>query len=115
MLTPTGTETPLTESLVSDIKQLKDKWSAEGKRVILLARKAVDGAGRPKTGADCEDYIMHELGSGLTLVGLLAILDPPRPEIPGVVTTLRRAGIRVFMVRLPHFALPQRTNPALRY
>lgn len=36
--------------------------------------------------------------TGLTLVGLVAIVDPPRPEIPDVVSTLRGAGIRIFMV-----------------
>lgn len=36
--------------------------------------------------------------SGLTLVGLVAIADPPRPEIPEVVRTLRGAGVRIFMV-----------------
>lgn len=36
--------------------------------------------------------------SGLTLVGLVAIADPPRPEIPDVVHTLRGAGVRIFMV-----------------
>lgn len=36
--------------------------------------------------------------SGLTLVGLVAIVDPPRPEIPQVIRTLRGAGVRIFMV-----------------
>lgn len=36
--------------------------------------------------------------SGLTFVGLVAIQDPPRPEIPDVIQTLRGAGIRIFMV-----------------
>ncbi len=43
--------------------------------------------------------MVQQAKSGLTLVGLVAIVDPPRPEIPGVIRTLRGAGIRIFMVR----------------
>lgn len=41
---------------------------------------------------------MRHAKSGLTLVGLVAIVDPPRPEIPDVIRTLRGAGVRIFMV-----------------
>lgn len=41
---------------------------------------------------------MSHAKTGLILVGLVGIVDPPREEIPGVVRTLRRAGVRIFMV-----------------
>ncbi len=41
---------------------------------------------------------MTQATEGLTLIGLVGIVDPPRDEIPDVVRTLRRAGIRIFMV-----------------
>lgn len=41
---------------------------------------------------------MKHARTGLTLVGLVAIEDPPRDEIPEVIRILRRAGIRIFMV-----------------
>ena len=41
---------------------------------------------------------MDHSRSGLTLVGLVGIVDPPRDEIPSVVQILRGAGIRIFMV-----------------
>lgn len=34
----------------------------------------------------------------LTLVGLVGIRDPPRPDVPGSIDVIRRAGVRVFMV-----------------
>jgi sodium/potassium-transporting ATPase subunit alpha len=83
------------------IENIKDRWSSQGKRVILLARKTiVKGQIQAETtSGHFEDEIMHHAKSGLTLVGIVGIVDPPRDEIPSVVSTLRGAGIRIFMVR----------------
>jgi sodium/potassium-transporting ATPase subunit alpha len=34
----------------------------------------------------------------LTLVGLVGICDPPRPDVLPSIGVIRRAGVRVFMV-----------------
>ena len=81
------------------IEGIKNDWSAEGKRVILLARKILP-ARQSVMSNDVESRIMESSKTGLTLVGLVSIVDPPRAEVPGVVRTLRGAGIRVFMVVL---------------
>ena len=79
---------------------MKNKWSSQGKRVILLARKTlVHGQLKSKpTDSAFEDEISRHARSELILVGMVGIVDPPRDEIPSVVATLRRAGIRIFMV-----------------
>lgn len=73
--------------------------SQQGQRVLLLARRPL----LPE-----EAYRLQEQGndaltpiaeaSGLCVVGMVGILDPPRPEIPSVVRTCRQAGVRVLMV-----------------
>lgn len=78
------------------IEERKDKWSSQGRRVILLARKVVSKEQSRFT--DVETEVLDRCKTGLTLVGLVGIVDPPRNEIPQVVRTLRRAGIRIFMV-----------------
>ena len=85
----------------ASIEAIKNKWSSQGKRVILLARKTITkGQIQAHTTSGLfEEEIMQHARSGLTLVGLVGIVDPPRDEIPTVVSTLRRAGIRIFMVR----------------
>ncbi|GJN74018.1 hypothetical protein PLICBS_008102 [Purpureocillium lilacinum] len=94
-----GQVVPMTEKMNADIKQLKDKWSSEGKRVILLARKVLNAdIIMPSASWEKEELMLGELKADLTLVGLLALIDPPRPEIPDVMQTLRGAGIRTFMV-----------------
>ena len=45
-----------------------------------------------------EHWVQDEASRGLILVGLVAITDPLRPEIRDVISTLRDAGIRFFMV-----------------
>ena len=82
------------------IEEIKNKWSSEGKRVILLARKTLPGhqTVHVPNNNTFEKEIMQQGSSDLTLVGLIGIVDPPRDEIPGVVRVLRGAGIRIFMV-----------------
>ncbi|RDW59706.1 putative calcium-transporting ATPase [Coleophoma cylindrospora] len=90
----------LDDESLAVIENIKDNWSSQGKRVILLARKILEVEqirSSPSSG-QFEDEIMRHARTDLTLVGLVGIVDPPRDEIPGVVKTLRRAGIRIFMV-----------------
>lgn len=41
---------------------------------------------------------MYSEMSDLTLVALVALRDPPREDVPASIQTIRRAGVRVFMV-----------------
>ena len=97
-----GNVRPLDDDTRTGVMKLKDRWSAEGKRVILLARKVIPGKDvvlHPSS-REFESEMINRSKTGLILVGLVGIVDPPRDEIPEVVKTLRRAGIRIFMVGL---------------
>ena len=87
----------LNSNIRSMIEEIKNNWSAHGKRVILLARKILSAQPLVITN-NLESEIMENAKTGLTLVGMVSIVDPPRAEIPEVVRTLRGAGIRIFMV-----------------
>ncbi len=95
-----GETKPMTEEARASFEQIKDRWSSQGKRVILLARKVWkrDGIHSLPSSSRFEKEVMDNAASGLTLVGLVGIVDPPREEIPTVVSILRGAGIRIFMV-----------------
>jgi sodium/potassium-transporting ATPase subunit alpha len=94
------------ETLVLDdatgtkIEEIKNNWSSQGRRVILLARKTVskDQLVSERGSSQFEDEVLAQARDGLTLVGIVGIVDPPRDEILSVVSTLRGAGIRIFMV-----------------
>lgn len=102
-VTATGATAPLGTETKGLYEDAKNKFSSQGKRCILLARKilhnAKDTYGDP-TSTDYEKAMTNQATSGLTLVGLVGIVDPLRPEIVDVVSTLRGAGVRIAMVRL---------------
>jgi P-type Ca2+ transporter type 2C len=58
-------------------------------RVLALARRAV-----PEDTGDDADAVERDL----ELLGLVGMIDPPRPEVPEAVRRCRAAGIRIIMV-----------------
>lgn len=89
----------LSEERRNYITHVQNEWANKGQRVLLLARKIVDKAGLGGiAAASLSETQMVDLIQDLTVVGLVGIVDPPRPEIPGVVKTVRGAGSRFFMV-----------------
>lgn len=63
-------------------------------RVLALAYKEIDNlpdAPNPE-----------ELENGLTFLGLVGMIDPPRPEVKDAVAVCRRAGIRPVMITGDH-------------
>jgi sodium/potassium-transporting ATPase subunit alpha len=85
-----------------EMEEVKNQWSAQGRRVILLGRKVLSNQAHnflfSTSSGQLEKEVMKHARTGLTLVGLVAIKDPLRDEIPEVIRILRRAGIRIFMV-----------------
>ncbi len=91
-------------------EQIKNTWSATGRRVLLLARKIVckEQIRSVASSSAFEEEVMHHARNDLILVGIVCIVDPPRDEIPSVVSILRGAGIRIFMVG-PSFPVSSRS------
>jgi calcium-translocating P-type ATPase len=76
-----------------DVTAAVERYAAQGLRVLGFAvRRAAP--------ADVEDRERAE--SELTFVGLAALLDPPRPDVPGAVARCRDAGIRIIVVTGDH-------------
>lgn len=71
-----------------------DAMSADALRVLAVGYKEIDEI--PKA------FTSGELENGLTLLGLVGMIDPPRPEAKAAVETCRRAGIRPVMITGDH-------------
>ncbi|PTB36171.1 hypothetical protein M441DRAFT_151795 [Trichoderma asperellum CBS 433.97] len=88
------------EPIRLSIEDAKNSWSSEGKRVLALARRCLP-ASIIRTNPEenlFEKEALEFARTNLTLIGLVGIVDAPREEVPGVIETLHRAGIRTAMV-----------------
>ena len=76
-------------------ERCQDKLAGEGFRVLAIAEK--------DPGGDIGDNIgPTDVEEGFALLGLAAIMDPPRPEAIEAVEECKRAGIRVKMITGDH-------------
>ncbi len=83
---------PMTPERRAAIETVNREMSEQGLRVLAFAQKAIDGA-RPLTLEDEHGY---------TFVGLISMIDPPRPESIQAVADAQRAGIRTVMITGDH-------------
>lgn len=75
-------------------RQITDKMSEAALRVIAIAYKEIDSI--PDT------LIPEQIESDLTFLGLVGMIDPPRPEAKEAVAICRRAGIKPVMITGDH-------------
>ncbi len=76
-----------------------ERMASAGMRVLALAEKAWDGAGH--------ELRLDDVAGGLRLLGLVGMIDPPRPEAIAAVQACQAAGIRVKMITGDHKATAQ--------
>lgn len=75
-------------------RRVAEQMSGQALRVLAVACKEIPTV---------PDVLKaEELETGLTLVGLVGMIDPPRPEAKAAVATCRRAGIRPVMITGDH-------------
>ncbi|MBQ4113173.1 MAG: cation-translocating P-type ATPase, partial [Clostridia bacterium] len=75
-------------------KRITEEMSENALRVLAIACKIVDRVP--------ENPTSEELENGLTFLGLVGMIDPPRPECKVAVATCRRAGIKPVMITGDH-------------
>jgi Ca2+-transporting ATPase len=83
-----GRDEPLTDADRETIGGAQQRMAAGGLRVLAVARKAAATA--------------EESESEMTLLGLVAMMDPPRSEARTAVATCKAAGIRAVMITGDH-------------
>jgi len=76
--------------------QRVDRLAAGGQRVIALARRTMND--------DVREIVPSDIEHGLTLLGLVGLIDPPRPEAIDAIAECKSAGIRVKMITGDHAA-----------
>ena len=82
---------PLTEADRREVLAVVDRYAAQGLRVLAVARRRLPaGTEAPERREDAE--------RDLCLLGLVALFDPPRPEVAEAVARCHAAGIRIVVV-----------------
>jgi Ca2+-transporting ATPase len=80
---------PLDDAARRRITSVAEAFAAEGLRTLALARRRLPADIRLD-----EDEVENELA----LLGVVAILDPPRPEVAAAIAEAEAAGIQVVMI-----------------
>jgi Ca2+-transporting ATPase len=93
---PDGTTVAVTDGNRSLAESANDQMAAGGQRVMVVAQRDLD--------ADAFDPDGDLLGlvQDLTLLAMVGIVDPPRPEATAAIAECREAGIRVRMITGDH-------------
>ena len=84
-------EAPVTSADRALVREVMEGYGRQGLRVLAFARRVLEpGAAVPAAREDAE--------RDLCLIGLAALQDPPRAEVPAAIARVHRAGIRVHVV-----------------
>ena len=85
-----GQEHSLSDTQRAQIMAANDDYARGGLRVLAIAQRVL-----PER---IPAYTPEAVERDLTFLGLMAMLDPPRPEVAEAVEKCHRAGIRIIMI-----------------
>merc|ERR1711937_245353 len=103
-----GEELEMTEEWRNKFTTAYETLGGMGERVLGFAHHYLDAEAHPKGFAfdtDAMNFCSGDMAKGdkgLTFVGLMAMIDPPRAAVPDAVAKCRSAGIKVIMVTGDH-------------
>ncbi len=72
------------------ITAVNDGFAAKALRVIALAKRSLP--------VDTADITTENVETGLIFLGMMAMMDPPRPEVEAAVSECRGAGVQAVMI-----------------
>ena len=85
-----GQACPLDEAHRAQVIAANDAAARRGLRVLAVAQRPLP--------VGMTSYTPETVEADLTFLGLVAMLDPPRPEVAAAVDTCHHAGIRIIMI-----------------
>lgn len=80
----------LTDDIQQQFIKANDDFAKVGLRVLAIAERKLE--------KDHNNYRIETVEQELTLLGLVAMMDPPRPEVQAAVEMCRTAGIKIVMI-----------------
>jgi P-type Ca2+ transporter type 2A len=97
MLGANGKRVPMSQKHKALLEEEVEDYASRGLRVIALAfNEDVNGHPLLKTAKTTKEYA--QLEQNMTLIGLVGMIDPPRPEVAEAIRKCKNAGIRVVVI-----------------
>ncbi|MDX1933597.1 MAG: cation-translocating P-type ATPase [Capsulimonadales bacterium] len=90
-----GERQRMTETHFREVREANSKLSGQTLRTLAMAERVL-----PRDGADAPTD--EEIEEELVFLGMVGMLDPPRPEAADAVRRAKKAGIRVVMATGDH-------------
>ena len=87
-----GEVTEFNEEIINEYRQINEDFSNQALRVLAFASKKVSSNFEPTIDDENE----------LTLIGLMAMIDPPREEVYEAVESANKSGIKTIMITGDH-------------
>lgn len=106
-----GAQVPVDQSFNASYQEAYELFGGNGERVLAFAMKILDEpyeamkARNPNYEKDLSESLARkgiDSVKEFCFLGLISLIDPPRPEVPGAVSDCHTAGIKVVMVTGDH-------------
>ncbi|EME74351.1 calcium-translocating P-type ATPase, SERCA-type [Bacillus sonorensis] len=88
-----GRREPFTKERLAETGSVLEKLASQALRTIAVAYKPIKETG---------NLTLEKAESDLTFIGLLGMIDPPRPEVKKAIKECRAAGIKTVMITGDH-------------
>lgn len=86
-----GEKVELNGPLKAEIRKQNDLFASEGLRVLGFACREIKEE-------ENQEITQGNIENNLTFIGMVGMIDPPRPEVPEAIAKCRTAGIRIIMI-----------------
>ncbi len=90
MISDDGVVRPFTAEEKEKVVEIHDKLAASGLRILAMAYRDLP--------PDFNNYQTENVERDLVFLGMMAMQDPPRPEVKPAVDDCHKAGIRIIMI-----------------
>lgn len=91
-----GVTASLSDEERQAVMQINDSYAKRGLRVLAVASRELTG--NVELPVSLSEYTPELIEQDLTFLGLVAMVDPPRPEVAAAVKKCHKAGIRIIMI-----------------
>ncbi len=93
-----GQPHPLDTVLRAEIMAANDEYAHNALRVLALAKRELPLRVQGAQATPGRLFTPERIERDLTFLGLMAMMDPPRPEVVKAVKTCRKASVRIVMI-----------------